>query len=185
MKLSPDQIKKISLSLIGLVALVYCYFTFLLGPLQTSQAGMINTTVDLENKVASSRKTMEHAAKLEQSATTAIGASEKMTTLMPDGAPLAWLPPRIKSFFANDGVETGAIRLINTLPMKEPEMSAFAIDEWIIEFPRADFLALAKSIARFENENPLWSVVSLRIHATEAEPELQTVTAGIRTIVKK
>ena len=138
-RLSPDQIKKISLSLIALAALVYCYFSFLLGPLQASHANMINATAELESKVASSRKTMEHAAQLEQSATTAIGMSEKMTAMIPEGAPLAWLPPRIKSFFASDGVEAGAIRLLNTFPMKGPEMSAFAIDEWLIEFPARRF----------------------------------------------
>ncbi len=143
MKLSQDQIKKIFLSLIGLVALVYCYFSFLLGPLQASQENMISTTAELEGKVAGSKKTMEQTAQLERTA-------------------------------------GPAIRLSKTV-----EVAAYAIDDWLVDFPHADFLVLAKSIARFENENPLWSVASLRLKANEAELGLQTATLGIRTLVKK
>jgi hypothetical protein len=185
MKLSQDQIKKISLSLIGLVALVYCYFSFLLGPLQTNRDNMISTTAELESKVEGSKKTMERTAQLERTAAAAIGLSKTVDAMIPEGAPLAWVPPRIKSFFASDGVDPGAIRLLTTFPMKEPEMAIYAIDDWLVDFPHADFLVLAKSIARFENENPLWSVASVRIKANEAELGLQTATLGIRTLVKK
>jgi hypothetical protein len=184
-KLSQDQIKKIGLSLIGLVALVYCYFSFLLGPLQSNRDNMINTTADLESKVAGSKKTMEQTAQLERTAVAAIGLAKTVDTMIPEGAPLAWVPPRIKSFFASDGVDAGAIRLLTTFPLKQPELAAYAIDDWLVDFPRADFLVLARSIARFENENPLWSVASVRIKANEAELGLQTVTLGIRTLVKK
>ena len=185
MKLSQDQIKKIFLSLIGLVALVYCYFSFLLGPLQASQENMISTTAELEGKVAGSKKTMEQTAQLERTAGPAIRLSKTVEAMIPEGAPLAWVPPRIKSFFASDGVDPGAIRLLSTFPLKQPEMAAYAIDDWLVDFPHADFLVLAKSIARFENENPLWSVASLRLKANEAELGLQTATLGIRTLVKK
>jgi hypothetical protein len=184
-KLSPDEIKKIGLSLIALAALVYCYLSFLLGPLQTSQASMINTTAELDNKIATSTKMLEHVSELEQTAITAIDRSEKINKMMPEGAPLAWVPPRIRSFFASDDVEAGAVRLLNILPIKQPEMSAFAIDEWIVEFPSAKFLVLAHSIARFENENPLWKIVNVRIRADEADPEQQSVTLGVITIVRK
>jgi hypothetical protein len=185
MKLSQDQIKKICLSLIGLVALVYCYFSFLLGPLQTSQEYMISTTAELEGKVEGSKKTMERTAQLERTAAAAIRLSKTVDTMIPEGAPLAWVPPRLKAFFASDGLDPGAIRLLATLPIKEPEMAAYAIDDWLVDFPHADFLVLAKSIARFENENPLWSVASLRLKANEGELGLQTATLGIRTLVKK
>lgn len=184
MKFSPDQIKKIGLSLIALVALVYVYLSFLLGPLQTSQDAMINTTAELEGKTAASKKTIEQTAQLEKTAAGAIGLSQNVDRMMPEGAPVAWVPPRMKSFFASDGMETGPIRLLNTLPLKQPEMSAFAIDEWLVEFPRADFRALVKSIVRYENENPLGSIASVRIKPTEAELGFQTVTLGIRTLVR-
>ena len=37
-KLTKDQIQKISLSILGFIALIYCYFTFFLGPLDRSRA---------------------------------------------------------------------------------------------------------------------------------------------------
>ena len=63
MKLSQDQIKKIFLSLIGLVALVYCYLSFLLGPLQASQAGMINETAEIEMRFV---RCLQNGSRLER-----------------------------------------------------------------------------------------------------------------------
>lgn len=185
MKPSPDQTKKTVLILIALAALVYGYFSFLLSPLQTSQARIINTTAELENKIAASKKMVAHVSQLEQSATRAIGMSEKIDGMIPDGAPLAWVPPRIKSFFATDEMEIGAIRLLNSSPLKQPELSAFGINQWVVEFPRVNFLALAKSMARFENENPLWSILIVRVATEQAAPEEQFVTLTIATLVKK
>ncbi len=63
MKLSQDQIKKIFLSLIGLVALVYCYLSFLLEPLQASQAGMINETAEIEMRFV---RCLQNGSRLER-----------------------------------------------------------------------------------------------------------------------
>jgi hypothetical protein len=105
--------------------------------------------------------------------------------MVPDGAPLAWVPPRMRLLLSGDGVTGGVVRLINTFPIKQREVSAFVIDEWIIEFPSANFLTLVEGIARTENKNPLWRVVSVRIRANEADPEQQSATLGINTIVRK
>ena len=185
MKLSPDQIKKISLSLIGLVALVYCYFTFLLGPLQTSQANMINATADLESKVAASSATIKQTSSIEKSAATSVDQSEKIRKMIPAGAPLAWFPPQLKSFFAADGAEVKTVSFINAVPLKDPNLSAYAQSDWSIEIPRVDFLALGQSLARLENTEPLAAITSVRIRTIADDPGLQQVTLGINRVVFK
>ena len=40
-KLSKEEIKKLALSVIGFIALLYVYFSFFLGPLNRSRASMI------------------------------------------------------------------------------------------------------------------------------------------------
>jgi len=184
-RLSSTEIKKIALSLIAAIAVAYCYFVFLLSPLRASAVQMLQTTAGLEEKIVGGKMSMQEMARREQSDVAAIARSETLKAMVPDGAPLAWVPPRMKSFLSGDGVKGGVVRLINTFPIKQREVSAFVIDEWIIEFPHANFLTLVEGIARTENKNPLWRVVSVRIHANDADPEQQSATLGINTIVRK
>ena len=185
MKLSKEEIKKIGLSLIGLIALTYCFFSFLLGPLQKNQANMTATTAELEGKLTQGKKAIQQMSAIEKSAAAAVAQSNEIKAMIPEGAPIAWLPPRIKSAFASEGLEIGIVRLLNSFPMKQPELSDFALNEWSVDFVQADFLTLAQSIARLENQNPLWSVVSVRVRAGLADPAVQSATLGLQTIVKK
>jgi hypothetical protein len=184
-RLSKDQIQKFLLSLIGLATLVYCYWTFFLGPLDQSQTKMKLATADREDKLARGAKTLKEAARLEETARDSIPRSAKLQELTPPGAPLAWFPPLIKSFFAADQIELGLVRLLNTTAFKQPEMAAYSKTDWAIEIPRADFLVLGGSIARLENERLFSSVTNIRIHAVPEEPEIQTVTLGLTRIVKQ
>ena len=64
-KFNKDQIQKIILSIIGFVALVYCYFNFFLGPLNKSRALMTQSIAELQTKTASSKTEMKKTANLE------------------------------------------------------------------------------------------------------------------------
>ena len=183
-RLSKDQIQKSLLIIIGLVVLVYCYWTFFLGPLDKSQTKMKLATADREDKLAQGAKTLKDAARLEETARDSIARSAKLQELTPPGAPLAWFPPLIKSFFAADQIELGPVRLLYIMAFKEPEMAAYSKTDWLIEIPRGDFRILGGCIARLENERLFSSITNIRIHAVPEEPEIQTVTLGIRRIVK-
>src|SRR5207237_4839521 len=50
-KFSKDQIKKLSLSAMGFVFLLYVYFTFFLAPLQRAGAGTLAQIGDPPNKI--------------------------------------------------------------------------------------------------------------------------------------
>ena len=101
-RLSKDEIKKYILSLLGLIVLLYCYSTFLLRPLNQARARMIMTMADREEKLAEGKKTLGVAAQLEQTARNSIARSTTLEKLTPAGAPVAWFPPLVKSFFAAD-----------------------------------------------------------------------------------
>src|SRR2546423_11852066 len=49
-KFSKDQIKKLSLSAMGFIFLLYVYFTFFLGPLQKARANTLAQVADRQQK---------------------------------------------------------------------------------------------------------------------------------------
>jgi len=184
-KLSKDEIKKCILSLVGLVALLYCYSAFLLGPLNQARIRMISAAADRQKKLAEGKKTLESAARLEGTAGNSIARSTAIEELTPTGAPVAWFPPLMKSFFAADQIEIGHARVLKTTALKQAELAAYAKMDWIIDIPHADFLLLGPSIARLENERVLSNITGIQIHAVQDKPEFQSVILGIATILKK
>src|SRR5947209_15282724 len=103
-RLTKEEIQKSILSLIGLVVLLYCYSAFLPGPLNQARTRMISAAADCEKKLAESKKTLESAAQLEETARNSIARSTTLEELTPAGAPVAWSPPLMKSFFAGDQI---------------------------------------------------------------------------------
>jgi len=184
-RLTKEEIQKSILSLIGLVVLLYCYSAFLLGPLNQARTRMISAAADGEEKLADGKKTIEQAALLEE---TARNSHERITMIdkvTPPGAPVAWFPPLLKSFFGADQIDIGHVRLVNTMDLKQPELAAYAKTNWTIEIPRADFLLLGLSIARLENERISSKIIGVRINATADKPEFQSVTLWLAMITKK
>ncbi len=98
--LNKDQIQKIILSTLGLIGLIYCYFTFFLGPLNRSRAAMMKTMADVQAKTADSKTELKKTVNLELQAKEATGRYEALERTTADGAPIAWFPPKIRTFFA-------------------------------------------------------------------------------------
>ena len=104
-RLSKDQIQKVALTGVGFVILMYVYFSFFLGPLNRSRNTMLATIAEKRAKVASSQENLAKTARLEQQAKTATARFAALKNLNPEGAPIAWFPPRIKLFFANQQID--------------------------------------------------------------------------------
>src|SRR5579864_2602013 len=102
--LSSDQIKKLALSAMGFVFLLYVYFTFFLGPLQKSRDTTLTQIDELQKKIDGSKGEMAKAGNLERQAKDATARFAALKSLTPDGAPIAWFPPRMKTFFANQQI---------------------------------------------------------------------------------
>ena len=110
-KFNKDQIQKIILSSLGFVALIYCYFTFFLGPLNRSRASMTQTIAELQMKTASSKTEMKKTANLELQAKAATSRYDALKATTEEGAPIAWFPPKMRTFFGSQGIDKAAARL--------------------------------------------------------------------------
>lgn len=184
-KFSKDEIQKLVLSAIGFIGLIYVYFSFFLGPLNTSRAAAERRTADLQTKIASSKTEMMKASNLEQQAVAATTRFSAMKTLSPEGAPIAWFPPRMKLFFANQQVEKSTVRLDSNGPFKQPELAEWQKYTWQIELPQTDFATAGKAIAQLENGEPLLNITRLSMKADANDPQFQQVNLTANTTVLK
>lgn len=174
-KLSKDQIQKLALSGIGFVVLVYVYFSFFLGPLNKNRAAMEVTLADLQGKLSTSKGELAKASTLERQAGNATTRYAAMQALTPDGAPIAWFPPRVKAFFSNQQIDKAVARLASSTPVAKPGLEEWLSYSWLIEVPQAEFSTLGSAIAELENTEPLLSINKITIHASSDQPQFQQI----------
>ncbi len=184
-KLSKDQIKKLGLSIVGFVFLVYVYFTFFLGPLQRSRADMLRKIADRQSKLDTAQEELHNAAKLEQNAKDAMVGFAALRKVNAEGAPLAWFPPRMKSFFANEQIDKAVARLEGNSELKQEELSGWLRYNWVIDLPQTDYGTLGRAIADLENSEPLLVITRLSIHATPDQPQFQHVELAAANLIEK
>lgn len=185
-KLSKDEIQKLALSLIGFVALLYVYFTFFLGPLNKSRTTAEKSINDLQAKLGTSKSDMAKANNLESQATAATTRFAAFKNLSPEGAPIAWFPPRMKLFFMNQQIDKATARLESSTVFKQPELAEWMKYTWIIDLPQTDFVSAGKAIAELENAEPLLTISKLSIKAGTDDPQFQQVSlVASNAIVKR
>ena len=184
-KLSKDQLKKLMLSAMGFVVLIYVYFGFFLGPLNTSRDSMLAQIGEFQGKVAGSKTELTKTANLERQAETATKRFAALKALSPEGAPIAWFPPRMKAFFTNQEIDKAAARLESSAAYKETDLANWMRYNWVIDLPQADFSTLGKAVAALENAEPLLSIVRINIRALPEDPQFQIVTLTASTAILK
>jgi hypothetical protein len=184
-KFSKDEIQKLALSTIGFVGLIYVYLSFFLGPLNTSRAAAESRIAELQTKLASSKTEMLKAKNLEQQAGAATTRFSSLKTLSPEGAPIAWFPPRMKLFFANQQIEKSTVRLENNAPYKQPELAEWLKYTWQMDLPQTDFTTAGKAIAQLENSEPLLNISRFSMKADPNEPQFQQINLTANTTVLK
>jgi hypothetical protein len=184
-KLSKDQIQKVSLAGVGFVILLYVYFSFFLGPLNRSRNSMLAAIADKQAKLASSQSNLGKTVKLEQQAKTAKERFAALKQLNPEGAPIAWFPPRVKVFFANQQLDKATARLESSSAFKQPELATWMKYVWLIDIPQADYGRLGKAISELENAEPLLAINKVSIRTTADQPEFQQVVLSASTVIPK
>ena len=184
-KLPKDQLQKVMLSSIGFIVLVYVYFSFFLGPLNRSRELMLSQIDETQGKVANSKNEMTKATNLEKQATSATTRFAALKAQSPEGAPIAWFPPRMKTFFANQEIDKATARLETNSAFKEPDLAGWMRYNWLIELPQAEFATLGKAVAALENGEPLLSIVRINIRALPEDPQFQQVTLTASTATLK
>ncbi|MGZ5553714.1 MAG: hypothetical protein ACXWHF_08755 [Chthoniobacterales bacterium] len=184
-KLTKDQIQKLLLSSLGFVALLYVYFSFFLGPLNKSRTSMQKSIEDLQAKLGNSKSEISKADTLEKEAGVATSRFAALKNLSPEGAPIAWFPPRMKLFFANHQIDKATARLDTSTAYKEPELSEWTRYSWMIELPQTDFITAAQAIADLENAEPLLALSKVSLKAGTDDPQFQQVTLVANTAIMK
>ncbi|MGZ4983235.1 MAG: hypothetical protein ACXV9Q_03990 [Chthoniobacterales bacterium] len=184
-KLTKDQIQKLVVSSLGFVALLYVYFSFFLGPLNKSRTSMQKTIEDLQAKLGNSKSEISKADTLEKEAGVATSRFAALKNLNPEGAPIAWFPPRMKLFFANHQIDKATARLDTSTAYKEPELSEWTRYSWMIELPQTDFITAAQAIADLENAEPLLALSKVSLKAGTDDPQFQQVTLVANTAIMK
>jgi hypothetical protein len=180
-----DQIKKIALSGVGFVFLLYVYFSFFLGPLTRTRDNMLATIKDKQAKLDSSKSEMSKATTLEHQAKAATARFAALRALNSEGSAIAWFPPRMKIFFANEQIDKAVARLENTTAFREVELAAWMKYTWVINLPQADFATVGKAIADLENTEALLSIGKISIHAMGDQPQFQQVDLVASNIIQK
>jgi hypothetical protein len=184
-KLKKDQIQKLALSAMGFVILLYVYFSFFLGPLNRSRTATLNKINDKQAKLSASKGDMSKTITLEQQAAKATARFSALKALSPEGAPIAWFPPRIKSFFANQQIDRAFARLESSSAFKQPELAEWSKFSWVIDLPQADFATLGTAIAELENSEPLLTITKIKIQTMPEQPQFQQVVLTAATIIQK
>ena len=183
--MNKEQTKRLLLGGFGLIGLLYVYFAFFLGPLNKGRNSIQGKISELEKKVATSKSEISKVTKLEESAHAATVRYDALRALSPEGAPIAWFPPRMKTFLAGQQIDKVTTRLESSSAFKEKELDGWNRYLWIVDLPQADFESLGKAIALLENSNPLLSIRRLRIHAAANDPEMQEIVFTASTIIDK
>lgn len=182
-KLSKDQIQKLALSIVGLIVLLYVYFNFFLGPLARSRNTALTTIKQRQAQLDGSKEEINKAAKLEQTAKAATGRFAALKGLNPEGAPIAWFPPRMKAFFASQQIDKAVARLDSSGAFKQSELTGWTRYNWLIELPQTDYAALGKSLSELENSEPLLAVTKLNIHTLPEQPQFQKVDIAVENVI--
>jgi hypothetical protein len=181
MKLEQEQIKKIALSVLLLVALLYGYFTYLLGPLQQAQKSATDGIASVVPQISDAKAQIAKTADLETKAPQATAFLTSLKNTIPDGAPIAWFPPKITDFFRSKGIEKCTTHLVSE---GGDAMPGFKKLTWAIDVPKVEFVPLGIAISCLENDEPLLTILNVSIDATREDAQYQHATLIVMTLVK-
>ena len=183
MKLGKEEIQKIVLSLMLLAGVIYCYFTFLLGPLDRSAAASQTAITTLEPQIFDAKKQLQKTTELEKKAPQSTGVLDEVKAMIPEGAPIAWFPPRMAEFFKRQGMDKALTRLANEFP--EKDLPGFRKLVWAIDLPKVEFVPLGAALKTLENEEPLLQITNVSVEASKDDPQYQHAVLTVATIVKQ
>lgn len=182
MKFTKDQIQKIALSLILLIAFMWFYFNSLLGGLTVRAENAEKRKKEIEPLITQAQKEINESRRLEPEAASALDRIEWLKSCVPDAAPIAWFPPRVTEFFKRQN-----IKVLPRMLKAEEEfgVKGLARMTWSIDIPKTDVISLGIAIAGLENEDPIVRVEGFQVLADPEDVEFQHAALTLSVIVKK
>jgi hypothetical protein len=182
MKLTKDQIQKIALGGMMFCGVTYSYFEFLLGPLSAGREQALKETEALVPKIAAARAQIAKTKSVEAKAPASRQVLDQVQALIPEGAPIAWVPTKLTDLFKREGVEKASARMVSELT--ERELTGFGKCAWAVEVPRVEFITFAAALSTLENVEPLMEVQTLEIEAGRDDVQFQRVSLTLQNIVR-
>jgi hypothetical protein len=183
MKLTKDQIQKIGLGAMMLVGVIYAYNEFLLSPLQQEQEVAKAALATLDPQVVAAKKQIAKTKTLEAKGPETDLLIKQVGDMIPEGAPVAWFPPKMTDFFKRQGIEKVAARMNNEFA--EKDMPGFRRISWSLDVPGAEFVKLAAALSALENEEPLFEIHSVDVETNRESTQFQHITVNINSISRQ
>lgn len=183
MKLTQDQQKKIILIALLFAFVLYWYFFNLLPGFTKQEKSAAKKIEELQPKIKSAKGEIAAVKSLEAKVPEVSEKIETLRALVPDDAPVAWFPPKVRNFFKRHGIEDVTTRQKRALG--EIGAGGFSQIEWIVDIPKVDAVGLGIALAGLEAEDPTVSVISVTISADSRDPEFQSATLVLSSIVKQ
>ena len=116
MKLNKDQKQKIVLGSMLMAGIIYITDDFLLTPLALERAAISGEITADEPKFREMRGQINRGRDLGLKSPEALKVTNQINSMIPDGSPIAWCPPRIVDFFKPYGIERVSARMTNETP---------------------------------------------------------------------
>ena len=183
MKPGKEEIQKIILATLMVFGVVYSYFNLLLGPLSKYQVAIERSVTALGPEIATAKAQIQRTQELERSAPVSMATTKQVTSVMPEGSPVAWFPPRVAEFFKKQGLDKTSTRLNSEVI--EKEMAGYRRMSWGIDVPKVGFIPFATAVAALENEEPLLEISSLQLDVIRDDIEMQHALLTVSNIVKQ
>jgi len=183
-KLTKDQIQKILLSSLLMVGLIYCYFTFLIAGLNKDDIGNAAAIEALDGDIAKATSTIKRTGSVEEQARSSEEILAQVNDMIPDGAPIAWFPPRMTAFFARHNIKGVATHNNGIDAAPDPVMKDYRSANWSIDIPQVGASALGITLAGLENEEKLLEITRLQVSTQADAPEKQRVSMNLLTLLK-
>jgi hypothetical protein len=182
MKLAKKELQRLLLGALLLMAVFYGFLSLLIGPLKRREMNAASEIQTLEPQIAAAHTQIRKTEQLEAAAPGTQLKLDQITSLIPDGEPIAWFPPRVVDFFRRQGIEGVTVRLNNEFP--EKDLPGFKKLSWTIEFAGVQFIPFAIALSALENEDPLLEITDLKVDVSGEDPEHQEVLVSVETLVK-
>jgi hypothetical protein len=182
--LTKDQIQKIFLSALLMMMLIYGYFSFLIGPLNKSETRNKAAIEALDQQLAQARTKILRTRNLQEEARVAGETLAAINDQIPEGAPIAWFPPRMRAFFDRHNIKETLVRPGPTEKPAEPELANYKNVNWVIDASLAKFIPLSLALAGLENDEMLLEITHLQINTLPENLEEQRVSINVITLLK-
>lgn len=183
MKLNKNQQQKMILGSMLVVGVLYATNEFLFSPLAVDRARLAEEITAHEPKLREMRGQIARTKGFEEKAPQATKLIAQVDAMIPDGAPIAWFPPKISDFFKLNGVEKAVAKFGTETPDKE--LTGYRKLTWSIDIPSADFLRFAQALSKLENAEPLFEFTGFEIKANREQPDSQRFLLSVQNIIKK